>query len=370
MLRAVIIDDERPALEELSYLLGKYSVKVIGSFLNTEGALDFISCEKPDIVFLDIEIRDVNGIDFGVELQSGAENTAIIFVTAYPNYSLEAFRAYPLDYIVKPVDEERLARSLRHVRESLKLRSDTGGGDFYIRCFRKLESMHGGNKVKFPTKRTRELFAYLICNEGAVIYRGDLLRLFFGSGENEKDANNLRVSMFRIRNALREAGVGKDQLLIKDDFSVGIADGVCDIVDFQRFIRNNPGIDAENIVRAEKIAELADGELLTDIDALWITEKRELVMMETEALFINMAIYYLSGGFYGRAEAALLRLLSFNSISERGFRRLLDLYMRTGNTLKYRSCYERYHEMKVVEFGERPPKIYVDFYTKCMGNFS
>jgi two-component SAPR family response regulator len=185
-----------------------------------------------------------------------------------------------------------------------------------------------------------------------------------------KDANNLRVSMFRIRNTLREAGVGKNQLLIREDFSVGIADGGCDIVDFQRFIRNNPGINAENIAWAEKIADLADAELLTDIDALWITEKREWVMVETEKLFINMTIYYLSGGFYGKAEAKLLRLLSLNPISERAYRRLLDLYIRTGNTLKYRSCYERYHDVEITEFGERPSKIYEDFYIKCTGDFS
>ncbi|NCB52650.1 MAG: response regulator [Clostridia bacterium] len=365
MLRAVLIDDERPALDELTYLLEKKSVEVIGTFMNTEGALDFISCEKPDIVFLDIEIRDVNGIDFGVEMQSRAENTAIIFVTAYPNYSLEAFKAYPLDYIVKPVDEERLARTLRHVHETAELRSETGRRNFYIRCFGKLDIIYGDHKIKFPTKKTRELFVYLICNEGTVIYRGDLLRLFFGSGENEKDANNLRVSMFRIRNALREAGAGKDQFLIKDDFSVGMADGVCDMVDFQRFIRNNPGINAKNITRAEKVAELADAELLTDIDALWVTEKREWVIEKTEELLVNMSIFYLSGGLPGKAEAALLRLLALNSLSDSGYRRLLDLYIRTGNALKYRYAYEQYREMTVKEFGERLPKFYSDFYVKC-----
>ena len=370
MLRAVIIDDERPALEELSYLLEKHSVKVIGSFLNTEGAFDFISCEKPDIVFLDIEIRDVNGIDFGVKLQNSVENTAIIFVTAYPNYALEAFKAYPLDYIVKPVDEERLKQTLQHIQETAELRSEAKSGVFYIRCFGNFEIVSGEHKVKFPTKKTRELFAYLICNEGTVIYRSDLLRIVFGSGESEKDANNLRVTMFRLRNAFREAGIGNDQFFIRDDFSVGIAGGGCDLMDFQRFIRDNPQIDAENITQAEKISDIANAELLTDIDALWITEKREWAMVETEELFLNMTMYYLSDGFYGKAEAALLRLLSLNSISERGFRRLLDLYMRTGNTLKYRGCYERYHEMKAVEFGERPPKAYTEFYIKCTGNFS
>ena len=365
MLRAVIIDDERPALDELSYLLKEDSVEVIAAFQNTEGALEFILREKPDIVFLDIEMRGLNGIDFGMELQNCAEDTAIIFVTAYPEYALEAFRAYPLDYIVKPVDEERLAQTLLHVRGTLERRSGTGGGDFNIRCFGKFEIYYGGDKVRFPTKKTRDLLAYLLCNEGTMIYRNDLARLVFGGGDSGKDANNLRVTLFRIRNAFHEAGVGKDEFLIRQDLSVNIADGVCDIVDFQRLIKNTLKITEDNITQAETIAGLVNGDLLTDIDAFWVTEKREWVMIHAEELFINMSIFYLSGDFPERAEAALLRLLALNPLSEQGYRRLLDLYIRMRNALKYRCCYERYRDMTEKEFGERLPEYYVDFYSNC-----
>ncbi len=367
MLRAVIIDDERPALDELSYLLKENSVEVIGSFQNTEGAGGFIAREKPDIVFLDVELRGANGIDFGAELQNNMENTAVIFVTAYPEYALEAFRAYPLDYIVKPIDEERLARTLRHVRETSARRAGDGCGDLSIRCFGEFEITCGGDKVRLPTKKTRELLAYLLCSEGAKIYRDDLMRLVFGGKDGRKNANNLRVSLFRIRNAFHEAGIGKDQFLIREDLSAGIADGVCDIADYQRFIRNNLVINAGNIAKAEKIARLMGGELLTDIDALWVTEKREWVMVEAEELFINMSVFYLSGGLPEQAEAALLRLLSLNPVSEQGFRRLLDLYIRTGDVLKYRCYFERYREITEKEFEERPSKTYADYYEKHTG---
>ena len=365
MLRAVIIDDERPALDELSYLLKNNSVEVIGSFQNTKGALDFIVTEKPDLVFLDIEMRGINGIDFGVELQSSTEKTAVIFVTAYPEYALEAFRAYPLDYIVKPVEEERLMRTLCHIRETSKRRAEGRNGDLCIRCFGKYEIISGDAKVKLPTKKTRELLAFLLCSEGTLICRDDVVRLVFGNSDSGKDANNLRVSLFRIRNALREAGIGNDQFLIREDLSLILADGVCDIVDFQRFIRNNPGINADNIVQAEKIAEFINGELFVDVDAFWVTEKNEWVMARTEELFINMSMFYLSMNRTDSAEAVLLRLLSLNPLSEQGYRRLLDMYIRTGSALKYRCCYERYREMTEKEFGDYPPQNYTDLYTKC-----
>lgn len=367
MLRAVLIDDERPALDELSYLMKENSVEVIGAFQNTTGVLSFIQCEKPDIVFLDIEMRGENGIDFGVELQKDAGDFTIIFVTAYPEYALEAFQAYPLDYVVKPVDEERLAQTLRHVQKTLKCRNGTENASFYIRCFGKFEILYGEDEVKLPTKKARELFAYLLCNEGTIIYREDLMRLVF-SGDPGKAANNLRVSLFRIRTALREAGVTEDKFLIQDDFSVRIADGACDLVDLQRFIKNNPMISTSNIAKAEKIAGLVSGDLLSDIDALWITEVRELIMAQAEELLVNMSVFYLSGDSPKQAESALIRFLTLNPLSERGYHRLLDLYRRSGNPVKYRYCFERYQEMMEKEFREPPSRFYIDFYKKCLGS--
>lgn len=364
MLRAVIIDDERPALDELSFLLKENSVEVIGTFQNTVGALDFILKETPDIVFLDIEMRGINGIDFGVELQNSTEDTAVIFVTAYPGYALEAFRAYPLDYIVKPVDEERLAQTLRHIQETLVHRAGTGGGNLYIQCFGKFEITCGDDKVRLPTKKTRELLAFLLCNEGTMVYRNDLARLVIGGGDNGKDANNLRVTLFRIRNAFCEAGVGKDEFLIREDLSIDIADGVCDVVDFQRFIKNNLRINTGNIAQAERIAGLVSGDLFNSIDAIWATEKSEWVTAQTEMLLVNMSIFYLSGGFLNKAETALLRLIAIDPLSEQGYSRLLDLYMRTGDTLKYCYCYERYREMTEKELNVKPPNIYADYYEK------
>jgi len=368
LLRTVLIDDERPALDELSYLLKKNSAEVIGAFQNTEGVLDFIVREKPDIVFLDIELREISGIDFGAELKKEMENITIIFITAYPKYALTSFRAYPLDYIVKPVDEEHLVRTLRHVRETLVRCKDTGQEDIYIRCFGGFEISRQEDKIKLPTKKTCELLAYLLCNEGEKIYREDLVRLLFCGKSCEKDANNLRVSLFRSRNALRELGIGKEIFIIKEDLSISIADGVCDVVDFKRFIRNNLKINAENIVQAEKTVGLVNGRFLEDIDALWVTEERESVMARAEELFINMSIFYIFGGLYEKAEVVLLRLLSFNSLSEQGYRLLLDLYIRMKRPLKYRSYYERYREMAKTEFGESLPKMYTNHYKKCMND--
>ncbi|MDD4842703.1 MAG: response regulator [Anaerotignum sp.] len=364
MLRAILIDDERPALDELSYLLKKNAVEVIGTFLKTEGTLDYILAQNPDIVFLDIEMRGTNGIEFGVELQKKSENTAIIFVTAYPEYALEAFRAYPLDYIVKPIDEEHLERTLKHILETSQTQNPLECKSFYIQCFGKFEITYGNQKVRLPTKKTQELLAYLLCNEGNTVYRNDLMQVIFDNGDVEKDANNLRVNLFRIRNAFREAGVENKTFIVRDDFSVKIGDGICDLVDFQRFIKKNQVVTSNNVKQAEKIVDILNPELLTNIDALWVTEKRECIMSQAEELIVTLSSYYLTNGLPERAETVLLKLLNLNPVSESGYHCLLDLYIQTENALKFRRYYERYEKI-LAEFEEHPLK----FYAYCYENF-
>jgi len=364
MLRAVLIDDERPALDELSFLLNKNSVEIIGAFQKTDKVQEFIAREKPDIVFLNIQLKGTNGIDFGEKLQKSSEKTVIVFVSAYPEYAIQAFRAYPLDYIVKPVDEEHLKKTLQYIESFKKPDNDKKWCDLRIQCFGIFKIKTGDNFIKMPTKKTSEILAYLLCNEGKKIYRDELARLMSCDNNPEKNANNLRVSLFRIKNTLRTASIDNTQFNIGDNFSVYIGDDICDIVDFQRFIKNNLNISSENIRQAEKIAGLVKEEFFSDIDSFWIVEKREWFIINAEKLFIKIFLYYNSNGQTDKAENTLCRFLSVNPCSEQVYRRLLDLYIKTGNIYKYRTYYEDYKKMKKEEFGELPPKLYRIYYEK------
>ena len=229
------------------------------------------------MIFLDIELREINGIDFGIEIKSVLKDISVVFVTAYPSYALDAFKAYPLDYIVKPVDEERLVTTLNYVNEVQSKIKNVCCEKFYIHCFGKFEIICSNDKVRFPTKKAKEFLAFLLYNEGITIYRDEIARIVFSGIDNCKNANNLRVTLFRIKNSLHDYGVKNSEFMICDDLSVEITDGVCDIVDFMRFVRENMRITDKNIAKAEKIADLLKDEFLSDIDACWITEKENIL---------------------------------------------------------------------------------------------
>lgn len=115
-LRVVIIDDEPLARDSIRALLERESdVRVVGEGTGTDGAA-LIARTRPDIMFLDIQMPEVDG--FALLDMVGADAVpAIVFVTAYDRYALRAFEVHALDYILKPFDDGRFAQALEHARK-------------------------------------------------------------------------------------------------------------------------------------------------------------------------------------------------------------------------------------------------------------
>lgn len=110
-MKAILIDDERLARTELKHLLEKHSdkIEVIGEASNGKEGIKAIKNKKPDVIFLDIQMPEMNGFEMLKKLD---EIPNVIFVTAYDEHAIEAFNVNALDYLLKPVDPERLKETL------------------------------------------------------------------------------------------------------------------------------------------------------------------------------------------------------------------------------------------------------------------
>lgn len=119
MIRSVIIDDERLARKELrSSLEAHKEIEVLDEAANAEEAIAKIEEHKPDLIFLDIQMPGKDGFELLSELESVPQ---VVFVTAYDEYAIKAFEVNALDYIMKPIEEERLAEAINKVRESMEV---------------------------------------------------------------------------------------------------------------------------------------------------------------------------------------------------------------------------------------------------------
>jgi len=116
MLKALVVDDEAPARSELRYLLGECGgVEVVGEASNAVEALQLIKAIPYDVIFLDIQMPGLTGVQLAEVLSGLTHPPAIIFVTAHGEHAVKAFEVRATDYLVKPVELERLKQALARI---------------------------------------------------------------------------------------------------------------------------------------------------------------------------------------------------------------------------------------------------------------
>ena len=121
-IRTLIVDDERPAREELSFLLqGFPDIRVVGQAKNGVEAVQMVRDKSPQVVFLDVQMPGLDGL--GVVRRLIEKKTPLplfVFATAFDNYAVQAFEVNALDYLMKPIAKPRLVKAIKRVRRFLE----------------------------------------------------------------------------------------------------------------------------------------------------------------------------------------------------------------------------------------------------------
>ena len=121
-LRAIVVDDEQLAREELCFLLGQLNdVEVVGQAANGIEALKVVDDEAPDLVMLDVQMPGLTGFEVARRLLRAGVEAHFVFVTAFDQHAIEAFEVNAVDYLLKPVEAERLATAVDRARRRIQL---------------------------------------------------------------------------------------------------------------------------------------------------------------------------------------------------------------------------------------------------------
>jgi len=127
-VKVILVDDEPLATEVLESHISKFPhIEVMGKFRNAIDLSEFLTHNQPDAIFLDIQMPQITGLDFMKTIED--KGIAVIFVTAYPEYAVDAFDLEALDYVVKPVSLDRFKKSIERLEEFLRFRKNNEGDD-------------------------------------------------------------------------------------------------------------------------------------------------------------------------------------------------------------------------------------------------
>jgi DNA-binding LytR/AlgR family response regulator len=131
IIKVVVIDDNKDQRTILNYFIQKYpEFKIISEFEHGTKAFEAIKQLKPDVIFVDIDLPGMNGIEIVKTLKKKKYQPLIIFYTSYPQYAVVGFDEEAIDYLVKPITEERLKKSLTRIRKFMKMKQEKPSEDY------------------------------------------------------------------------------------------------------------------------------------------------------------------------------------------------------------------------------------------------
>lgn len=194
---------------------------------------------KFDIAFLDIEMPQINGIQLAKKLKKVNPLVNVIFVTAYDDYALEAYRIHASGYITKPVNESKIKDEIAGLRYQVSLQHTH---KIQVKCFGNFEVFYDGQPLRFQRSKSKELFAYLVDREGAAININELNAVLW----DEDHKSYLRNLIADIQTTL--ASVNASDVFVKryNECYVDIDKIDCDAYEYKR---GNP--DAIRMYRGE-----------------------------------------------------------------------------------------------------------------------
>lgn len=227
MARVLVVDDEQ--------LIREGSAKVIQDSMphaeivkcgSSAEALEEVQKKPFDVAFLDIEMPNMNGVELAKRIKKVSPDTNIIFSTAYPQYAGEAFGLHASGYVTKPLNKDKVEAELKELRRPIE--GDDRG--LRVQAFGNFEVFYDGVPLKFKYQKTKELLAYLIDRNCAVVDIGEIRATLWDDDEDR--TSYIKQLRKDLMDTLKKVGADDAIVVMRGGIGVIPAKVKCDFFDY------------------------------------------------------------------------------------------------------------------------------------------
>lgn len=313
MWQTMIIDDEDINIIILEKMLSRYPLfsNIIKSN-NPQKAFDIIMSSKPDIVFLDIDMPDINGIELAKKIMDYNPKTIIIFITSFENYAINAFELYALDYIVKPVMHERLDKTVNRLISKLNPEYKE---PLSIKTFGNFEVFKGDHYLKWHGSKVKELFCFLISHYGRSIHKELIIDTIWPDYPNNRALGNLHTAIHRLKHSFIEF---ENHIQIEyncDHYKVILKDVAFDLSDFDQIVKATININEDNLFKVKEALNLYTGPFLEQNGYIWSYSFQAYYEIKYQQLLEKLIKFLIHNKKYDEASDLLKDISNSNSSS-------------------------------------------------------
>lgn len=234
-MKIICVDDERLVLELTVSMCRKLAqVTEAEGFQRSVDALAWLRIHTVDIAILDINMPDMDGLVLAARIKELSPDTAIIFLTGYAQYAVNAFALRASGYLLKPVNEKRLAEEIDYAMKARRWREDVrASAHILARTFGEFDLFVDGEPVAFPRAKSKELLAYLVDRQGVGVTRATAFSALWEDTDYDRSMQKqFDVVIRSMRTALEENGAA-EMLEIKNGvMRIAPERFTCDMYDF------------------------------------------------------------------------------------------------------------------------------------------
>jgi len=353
LIKAIIVDDEQPSLNKLEkQLTGSGLVEVAGKFTEPVKAVELLKRCKVDVAFLDIEMPDINGIELANRFLEMQDSVAVVFVTAYNQYAVEAFRLNALDYLLKPVSTERLMETLQRIMNQFGMRMQHE--KLRVQCFGKFRVTAGNDEIRFRTEKAEELLTFLIDQNGAFISRNKIIDSLWEDFDADRAIVHFNTTLHYVKKALLSYGIRISIQYDRGSYRLDVNDLDCDYLDFCSFEESKTHVCHENISAYENAAALYFGEYLSGCDYTWAAGKRLLLEEQFIGLLLAIAEHYKEAKMYPEVLKWLKKGLIHEPLHRELNYRLIEALLITHELIMASKYYDLYRNGILKSLNQEP----------------
>lgn len=373
-MRVALVDGKEQNICILENQLYEFDgIELTGGYTDSKVFLEHLEITEPEVVFINAETFPLTGIQLSRELNERENPPCIIIVADSSAYAVEAFEVQAVDYLLYPINVERLQKTLERVRsEIIKRRllikssqiADTMEKELYVGSLGRFYITDTyGNQIKWRTKKVKEMFAYLWHNRKQSIYKALIIEDLWPEYPYDKANSLFHTTMYQLRRLLKELGFAEAITFHNDAYKLAIS-SVSDLEQLMGYLR------IENHTKSSiwQILHLYTGDYFGEESYHWA---------DYEQFQYKKRVIGCLKRFVKRCwettpedeiiEVCLNRMLLMDEGNEEYTYSLLRWYQSKKNSVEFLLHYNKYERLMRDDFGlELPDKIlrlYYDFIT-------
>lgn len=372
IFKSIYVDDE-----EIGHVVFKMAIKnvpeikLVGEYLLPSEALNDSVCANIDVAFIDIEMPEYMGLELASKLQEKNTAIKIIFVTAYDQYALQAFKVNACDYLLKPINESEVRRVVGKLIKNIGHGNVTAPKILAMRPTIITMGRYGlirGKQfrcIDWTTSKTAELFAYLLAHINSPVGKWVLCEVLWPESDGDKAIINLHSTIYRLKKNIKHEKLPIDIRLSSGCYQMNINNLDIDYVNFEKIAvaaLNQKNCDEKALLAAEG---LYTGEIFAEQAYLWSYENACRLNGLYLSVLKRIAEYY-SPYSDDLALEYYKKIVDKFPQEERSVMKVVEILSKYGNKAALTLFYRNYEKTLRTQFDCLPSKQIHNLYNSKM----